>query len=382
MRRLLIPLSLVTVALLAALGVKLYQQQREAEGPPWSSGVVEGTETDLTSRVGGRVERFLVDEGHLVEPGQILAELDCDLPRAVLAEAEARLAETEARASAQAAQAEGAGAERRAASVSARAAAERVDALAARRALAEREAERVARLGEYATASRRDQATTSAAHLAAELEAAEADVTSLRSRSQAVAAQAQAARSTATAAERAQAVAQAVVDRARLDVDECLVRASTGGVVEEVFLEVGEMLSPGRPVARVVALDEVEVIVYVPNDELALVEPGMTADVRADAFPDRPFRGQVVTVAPEAAFTPRNIQTRSDRDRLVFPVEVRLDNPEHALRPGMPVEVTLRPGTGARAARWGPTRSELRRRGTSPPSQAVGEVELAREAGR
>lgn len=53
------------------------------------------------------------------------------------------------------------------------------------------------------------------------------------------------------------------------------------------------------------------------------------------------FTGRVRTVATQAEFTPRNIQTRTDRDRLVYRVEVEVDNDDGALRPGMPVEVTL-----------------------------------------
>jgi HlyD family secretion protein len=49
----------------------------------------------------------------------------------------------------------------------------------------------------------------------------------------------------------------------------------------------------------------------------------------------------VRTVASRAEFTPRNIQTRTDRDRLVYPVEVAVPNPEGKLRPGMPVQVAL-----------------------------------------
>ena len=64
----------------------------------------------------------------------------------------------------------------------------------------------------------------------------------------------------------------------------------------------------------------------------------------ADAFPDEEFEGTVRTVALEAEFTPRNIQTRTDRDRLVYPVEVIVVNRDGKLRAGMPVQVTL-PGT-------------------------------------
>jgi len=71
------------------------------------------------------------------------------------------------------------------------------------------------------------------------------------------------------------------------------------------------------------------------------VRPGAEAQVVADALPDQIFKGQVRTVALKAEFTPRNIQTRTDRDRLVYPVEVWLQNPERKLRPGMPVQVLL-----------------------------------------
>ena len=66
--------------------------------------------------------------------------------------------------------------------------------------------------------------------------------------------------------------------------------------------------------------------------------------IEADAWPGQSFSGKVSTVGTAAEFTPRNIQTRTDRDRLVFPIEVSIPNPGHALRPGMPVQITL-PGT-------------------------------------
>jgi HlyD family secretion protein len=96
--------------------------------------------------------------------------------------------------------------------------------------------------------------------------------------------------------------------------------------------------------ARLVDLTEVTATFYLPNAEVGAVKPGAAAVVVADAFPDERFEGTVRTVALEAEFTPRNIQTRSDRDRLVYPVEVVVRNRDGKLRDGMPVQVTL-PGT-------------------------------------
>ena len=75
------------------------------------------------------------------------------------------------------------------------------------------------------------------------------------------------------------------------------------------------------------------------------MKPGAPAVVVADAWPGERFEGTVRTVSLEAEFTPRNIQTRTDRDRLVYPVEVTVRNRDGKLRAGMPVQVTLT-GTG------------------------------------
>jgi len=96
-----------------------------------------------------------------------------------------------------------------------------------------------------------------------------------------------------------------------------------------------------------VDLSEVKATFYLPNAEVGAVKPGARATVVADAFPGEAFEGKVRTVAFEAEFTPRNIQTRTDRDRLVYPVEVTVQNRDGKLRAGMPVQVSI-PGTGRR----------------------------------
>ena len=100
---------------------------------------------------------------------------------------------------------------------------------------------------------------------------------------------------------------------------------------------------PGAPLVRVVDLSEVTATFYLPNAELGAVRVGQRAQIVADAFPDQSIEGEVITISTRAEFTPRNVQTRTDRDRLVYPIEVRIPNEESTvqLRPGMPVQVTL-----------------------------------------
>ena len=88
-------------------------------------------------------------------------------------------------------------------------------------------------------------------------------------------------------------------------------------------------------------LDEVTLTVYVPEDQLGRVRLGQSVDVRVDTFPDRVFQGQVVAIAHEAEFTPRNVQTQEERVNMVFAVDVSIPNPDHLLKPGVPADAVI-----------------------------------------
>jgi HlyD family secretion protein len=78
------------------------------------------------------------------------------------------------------------------------------------------------------------------------------------------------------------------------------------------------------------------------------VRLGDTADVAIDAFPGRAFPGKVTYISPEAEFTPKNIQTKEDRVKLVFGVKVEIENRDGLLKPGLPADATLRAVPAAR----------------------------------
>jgi len=340
MKRLLLVVTILAVGLGGAL-VWWKSQSAPDEDVAISSGVLEGTELDLGSRVGGRVLEVLVAEGEAVEPDQLLARLDCRGLATRRDELEAQLARTRAEGRAAAAQIDGVAAQRAGSSSRVRSASERAAAIAARRERAAREAARVERLGTHATESQRDQASTQVTGLEHELSAARREAASLRAQVRQAGAEQSAAEARAEAYEHAVAGLEANLRRVALDLEECVVRAPRAGVVETVFLEPGELLAPGHPLLRLIDLDALEVTLFVTNADLAEVSPGMRAEVVADAYPESPVTGTVRTVAVAASFTPRNIQTRPDRARLVYPVAIDLPNPEHRLLPGMPVEVRL-----------------------------------------
>lgn len=138
-------------------------------------------------------------------------------------------------------------------------------------------------------------------------------------------------------------VAQAAAALARIDaqMDRLVVTAPQAGVVLEQVANAGELAAPGATLLRLGELDRVTLTVYLPVADAGRVQVGQTATVRVDAYPEDVFRGTVAYLAPQAEFTPQNVQTRDDRADLVYAVEITLDNADHRLKPGMPAEAEI-----------------------------------------
>lgn len=345
MRRVLAVLAVLTVVLTVLIALRLWTQARALAAPSGGSGEIEGTRVDLSSRVGARIAAVKVREGDAVKAGDVVVLLDCADPAAQLAEAEARLAAAKAQAVAATAQLSASERGRLAAKAGEEAARAQAAALEAQRAAAERQAKRLAALPDDVAASSIDQTQASAAGLGHQTEAARAQAAASAAQTTAAEGGIRAAGAQAEAALAQVRAAEASVSRARILAGECELRAPRDAQVATLPHEAGELVAAGAVLARLVDLSEVKATFYLPNAELGAVKPGARAIVVADAFPKDTFEGVVRTVAFEAEFTPRNIQTRTDRDRLVYPVEVTVQNRDGKLRAGMPVQVTL-PGTG------------------------------------
>jgi len=156
------------------------------------------------------------------------------------------------------------------------------------------------------------------------------------------------AKSGAAVAQRAIAVAAAQVALAESGVAaievqraECSLASPIDGVVMARNYEEGELALPGAAILELGRLDQVHTWIYVANTEVGRVRLGLKVKLVADTYPGRTFVGTVVRVNERAEFTPKSIQTKDDRTRLVFGVKVAIDNPDRALLPGMPVEASL-----------------------------------------
>jgi HlyD family secretion protein len=117
--------------------------------------------------------------------------------------------------------------------------------------------------------------------------------------------------------------------------------APATGVVLTRIIEPGTVVLPNSPVYTIALTDPVWVRTYISETILGRVYSGMKAHITSDSFPDRSYSGWVGFISPTAEFTPKPVETPDLRTSLVYRSRVYVDNPDHALRQGMPVTVTL-----------------------------------------
>ncbi len=355
----------IFVVLVAALSVLLYlrlrKQRLAAERPSGGSATVEGTEVDVVARLPSRILSIKVQAGDRVKKGQVLVELDCENERALLAQADAALGGAKIALNASKTQQgltkqgeKSARSQVWMAYAATRAAKAQKQAVAVQRGVAYRSQKRLKKIHEAGAASDQQFDRTKSAvvgldqqlrALGANINAANARALAATSGKRAAHIRTQLALIGIQGALQKIKAAEALRQRASIAVRECTLRAPRPGYVLSRNFEPGEVVLPGSRVLTLVDIREVKATFYLPNAELGAAKPGRAVKVTADAYKGKTFDGRVRRVGVEAEFTPRNVQTRQDRDRLVYAVEVAIPNPKGLLRPGMPVEITI-PGTG------------------------------------
>ncbi len=136
--------------------------------------------------------------------------------------------------------------------------------------------------------------------------------------------------------------AQAHLKLAQAQLERATLYAPLSGVVTNRSVSVGETVQAGVPLVTIVNLDEVTLVVYVPQEYLPRVQLGAPVQVHVDAYPGETFQGEIVYIARRAQFSSRDTQAREDRANVVFAVKVRLPNADHRLKAGMPADCELR----------------------------------------
>jgi len=314
-----------TVLVLAAL-MAAGCGARAAKDVISASGTIEAVEVDVGSKVSGEVKELAVDEGALVKPGDLLATIDH-------ATADIQLRQAQAGVDLALAQL-----------VLLRNGARKEDIQQTESALTQAEANlRVAqddakRMRELAktgsvTPKQRDDAEARLTVAEAQRSAAVDALNKVQRLARPEEIQAQEARL---------AQARAAADLLAKTIADCMIVAPASGTVTHKAVEAGELVGPGSTVVTISVLDSVYVMLYLTEVEVGRVRLGDAVEVRIDAFPNKVFPGRITYISPEAEFTPKNVQTKQDRVKLVFGVKVVIENREGLLKPGLPADAEVR----------------------------------------
>ncbi|MGH7295863.1 MAG: HlyD family secretion protein, partial [Polyangiaceae bacterium] len=341
----------VTAALAA-----LYQRSVAArvlpDGLLQLNGRIEGDDVTLASKVPGRLKVLAAREGDAVQAGQTIASLDDDAARARLAQAVASCDVALARLDA--ARAELALLRKQvpiavnSAEAALRASEATLAEQRAREAQAARERARVERLVDSGSLDSQSGERAVLAHDTADQAALGARAARDKASTALLDARLGPDRIRANEAEvaaldAAAKQAQALVDEARTDLDDLTVKAPVDGTITTRFVDVGQVLSAGTPIVELVDLDRLYLKAFVPESDVGKLHVGSVARVYTDAFPNRPAAATVRYVASRAEFTPKEVQTRDERVKLVYTVKLYLDdNRDRRMVPGLGGDAIVR----------------------------------------
>lgn len=270
----------MVLALLAGAGMMAYQQQfqQDSNGIYRSNGRLEARESHVASRIGGIVSAVLVNEGDLVARGQPLATLDSRPLQAELARTVAVIQQ----ASDQHLQAQAQQAQHESECVYARNQFARIQSLL----------------------SKQSASIDQLENTRMQVESCESVIN--------------AAKAAVAAAESAIKMAEATRDRFQVDLDETTILAPFSGYILYKLTEPGEMITPGGRLFTLVSDSDVYLTVFLPADVAGKLALGDEARLLLDAKSDVMVPAQVSFIAPEAQFTPKTVETASERSKLMF----------------------------------------------------------------
>jgi HlyD family secretion protein len=302
-RRILVGAGLAAVVVAGYLGWRHFQTPPLPDYIVGGNGRIEATDIDIATKSGGRLLDVLVHEGDKVQAGQVLARMDTATLQADQAKAEAQVSQAQhAKETARALLAQREQAVRTAHAQVAQRQAELT--------LASKQLQRVQDLVRqgFVSSQQLDQAQAQVQTAKAALSAAQSQVAEAE---------------TAVTATRSQWVESDASIQA--DLNDTVLRAPRAGRVQVRAAQPGEVLGAGGRVLTMVDLSDVHMTFFLP--ETVAGRLGMGAEVRLvlDAAPQYVIPAAISFVASEAQFTPKTVETLSERQKLVFRVRARID---------------------------------------------------------
>lgn len=276
------------------------------------NGRIEATEISIAAKNPGRIRELLVNEGQFVEQDQIVGYIDSDVLNAQLQQAQAQ--------------------QRQALNAVSTAYSQLAQRKSERAALVAVLAQREAELSAALSRSRRTSALAQTG--AASKQTAEDDVAHLRSAEAAiVAAKAQIdAADSAIAAAEAQIqsaksvteAAEATVARIKVELEDNVLKAPRAGRIQYRVAQPGEIVPAGGRILNMIDLTDVYMTFFLPAAQAGRVAIGSEVRIVLDALPHLAVPAEISFVADVAQFTPKTVETASEREKLMFRVKAKL----------------------------------------------------------
>jgi HlyD family secretion protein len=281
--------QLIVLGAVAFVGWRAWQRHQRAqvqlpEGITAGNGRIEAIQVDIATKYAGRIGDVLAREGSMVAPDDLLAHIDSTEMRAELEKANAQLA--------------------KAAEDVARAAADIVQ--------------------KQSTADLNEKSFARSETLKRNKAIADQDFDESRARRDSSAAAVDVAKATLRSAEKAELAAAAEVSRQSAQLAEMTLKSPVRGRVLYRLAEPGMVLPAGGKVLTLLDLSDIYMEIFLPSREAARVRVGSEARIVLDVAPEYAARATVSFVSPEAQFTPKQVETRSERDKLMFRVKLQL----------------------------------------------------------
>jgi len=312
-------LFLITLTSLSVLSCK-----EKKENTISASGTLDATQVKISSKIGGRISKMYVEEGDKIKKGQILFDMDCKELRLQLEQAELNyeLAKVQHRLISKGARKEDIEQNRFS-----------IEILKTNLDVAMNDYERARRLFSANAISQKalEDAELRVKVIEKQISAAEENLKKIKSISR----------------EEEIEVAKLRVDTSKVSIDilkerlsDCTVSSPIDGIISKKIYNEGEIVAPSNTVYLITDPLSIYLKIYLPLEEVFKVKIGDEMIVRVDGQ-NRDFIGRITYISDEAEFTPKNIQTRDERVKLVFMVKVLVDNKDGILKPGLPADAYL-----------------------------------------
>jgi HlyD family secretion protein len=308
-------LVVILAVLAIAAGVGFYTWQKlhpENVGFAMGNGRIEATDIDIAVKIPGRIEKILVGEGDFVQAGQLLVQMQTDTLEAQLNEARAQRDMAVHDVNASAAQVTAKQSQKAAA----------IATVGQRQANFDGAHSRLVRTEqltrEKVTAAQTlddDRASEHAADAA--VKAAQADVDAAQAAIEAAQAQLVKAKSAVTSAE-------ATIARIEADIRDSALKAPRDGRIQYKIAQEREVLPAGGKVLNMVDLADVYMTFFLPEQQAGHVNMGAEARIILDAAPDLVIPANVTFVADVAQFTPKTVETKEERQKLMFRIKATI----------------------------------------------------------